>query len=231
MKKHGRCIAFYAFDGIGNLKAVPCKRWSCQICQKLNAQLWAWRAELQIENDPLQWYLLTFTMGSDYKDVTKAYADLKKLWDKCRTYFKRDYIKRYGYSAFSWTYMAFVEGQPRRNYMPHFHVLSPLPAPYRIKDFAVQVGFGYMADEREINGKGASQYVAKYASKGAGGIPKNFRRVRASQDWAKLPDYNGGILFVKGATEHVTDYIIRVHEYTGVPLDSLYDKWIDKGEV
>jgi len=165
-------------------------------------------------------------MGSNYTDVKKAYADLKKLWDRLRQTVKRDYVRKYNFKAFTWMYMAFVEGQPKRHYMPHFHILSPFPAPERIKDFAVRCGFGFIADEREINGKGAAAYVAKYASKGAGAIPKNFRRVRSSQDWAKLPDVDSNLLFVKGKSEFVSDYLIRVHEATGVPMESLYSNWI-----
>jgi hypothetical protein len=222
MQSGEKCISFWAFDSTGNIRAIPCKRWSCKICQKRNAQLWAWRAELHVENDPYQFYMWTLTLGSSYKDVRKAYGDLKKLWDRLRKAVVRYYQKKYNWKYFTWTYLAFVEGQPKRNGMPHFHILSAISAPERIKDFAVRCGFGFQADEHEINGKGAGAYVAKYASKGAGIIPKDFRRVRASQDWAKLPDIDKDTLFVKSKTETLTAYFLRVHEATGVSIDSLW---------
>jgi len=219
------CIAFWAFDQDASLKPVPCRKWSCEICQVYNAKMWAWRAELQIENDPLQWYMWTLTLGSEYKDVRKAYDKLKTLWDKLRTYMKREYSARYNTKFFTWPYMAFVEGQPQRGNMPHFHILSALPAPERIKDFAVKCGFGFMADEREINGKGAAAYVAKYASKGAAVIPKNFRRVRTSHGWGDVPAFDGKTLYVKGRAESTTAYLIRVSDATGRSIDNLWDDW------
>ena len=225
MKITDRCVSFWAFDSIGNIRAIACKRWSCKICQKHNAQMWAWRAELHVENDQYQFYMWTLTLGSNYSDVRKAYSDLKKLWDRLRKAVVRHYQKKYNWRHFTWTYLAFVEGQPKRNGMPHFHVLSAISAPERLKDFAVRCGFGFQADEHEINGKGAGAYVAKYASKGAGIIPKDFRRVRASQDWTKLPDFKRDTLFVKSKGEHLSDYLIRVHEGTGVSIDTLWDNW------
>lgn len=187
--------------------------------------MWAWRAEIQVENDQYQYYMWTLTLGSNYSDIQRAYADLKKLWDRLRQAVTRYYKKKYNWSHFTWTYLAFVEGQPKRNGMPHFHIITAIPAPERIKDFAVHCGFGHQADEHEINGKGAGAYVAKYASKGAEYIPKDFRRVRASQDWAKLPDFKADTLFVKSKTESITAYLIRVHEETGVSVDSLWLNW------
>ena len=225
MKITDRCVSFWAFDSIGNIRAIPCKRWSCKICQKHNAQMWAWRAELHVENDQYQFYMWTLTLGSNYSDVRKAYSDLKKLWDRLRKAVVRHYRKKYNWRYFTWTYLAFVEGQPKRNGMPHFHILSAISAPERFKDFAVRCGFGFQADEHEINGRGAGAYVAKYASKGAGIIPKDFRRVRASQDWTKLPPIVKDTLFVKSKTEHLSAYLIRVHEATGVSIDTLWDNW------
>lgn len=225
MKSTEKCVAFWAFDGTGNIVGVPCKKWSCEKCQKLNAQLWAWRAQIELDNDDNIWFMWTLTLGSNYTSVRKAYADLKKLWDRLRQRVHRDYEKKYGWGAFNWPYLAFVEGQPERNYMPHFHIISALPAPYRLKDFAVACGFGYQAEERLINGKGAAAYVAKYSSKGAGMIPKDFRRVRASQGWADLPDVEKKTLFVKGKKENLTDYFLRVSAETGVSVDSLWTNW------
>jgi len=228
-----RCIAFYAFDGTGNIVGVPCKKWSCKICQKLNASLWAWRAQLQYENDDLPYYLITLTLGSSYGNddptptqVKAAYAELKTLWNRLRMRMVREYDKKYNWGEIDWPYMAFVEGQPKRNGMPHFHIISALPAPFRVKDFAVKCGFGYMADEKVLyTGKSAAAYVAKYASKGAEYIPKDFRRVRASRGWTKLPEMVGRILFVKSRNETITAYLMRVADNTNMSIDHLWQNW------
>lgn len=112
--------------------------------------------------------------------------------------------------------------------MPHFHVISLSKAPYRIKDLAHDCGFGYQAAESIINGQKAANYCAKYASKTNPATPKGFRRVRASRDWAKLPDYEGVHLLVKAGKELLSDYLLRVHWVTGVDMDDLLFVWREK---
>lgn len=226
-----KCVAFWAFDKEGNLRAIPCKKWSCKVCQKLNAKLWAWRAQLQVDGTDKTYYMWTLTLGSNYKDVSKAYSDLKKLWDRLRKSLQRYYAKESGTKNYKWTYLAFVEGQPKRNGMPHFHIISGVIAPERIKDFAVHNGFGFEAYEKKITGRGAANYVAKYASKGAGIIPRSFRRVRASRDWHKLPDYEKDKLLVKGNAETLTEYLLRVSAVSGISPDQLLTKWYNAREV
>jgi len=121
--------------------------------------------------------------------------------------------------------MAFVEAQPKKRKMPHFHIITNVPAPYRIKDFAVHNGFGHQAKQDEITSTKAAYYVSKYVSKGDPNMPKKFRRVRVSQKWAKLPPFVGDHLFVKSKNELLRDYLIRVHEATGRGLDDLWDDW------
>jgi hypothetical protein len=124
-----------------------------------------------------------------------------------------------------WSYCAFVEGQPHRSYMPHFHVVSMSPCPVRFKDFAVQCGFGHQAKEEEITDDQGSWYVAKYASKQSPFTPKGFRRVRTSQDWSKLPDGSWPKLLVRSRNETLLDYLLMVESVTGVSIDLLSDRW------
>lgn len=125
-----------------------------------------------------------------------------------------------------WTYLAFVEGQPKRNGMPHFHIISMCASPYRLKDMAYHYGFGYQAKEIKIESPKAAQYVAKYASKGDKSIPKSFRRVRASQDWAKLPPRSRAPYIVAGKDEDISHYLIRVSEETHLTLDQAHERWV-----
>jgi hypothetical protein len=49
--------------------------------------------------------------------------------------------------------------------------------------------------------------------------------VRTSQNWAKLPLYQGPELLVKSKKETVVEYICRVSDITGVSHDELFQRW------
>jgi len=149
-----------------------------------------------------------------------AYSILPKLWDTLRKALQRSFGGK-------WSYIAFVEGQPKRYGMPHFHVISLKKAPKRLKDMAVSAGFGHQAKEKPVDGKGAAFYVSKYASKGDQHMPGKFRRCRTSQDWPKLPDYEGEAYLVPNKRETTLDFILRVHEKTGVDVEELHERYSD----
>lgn|SRR5574340_217702 len=218
------CTRLLAFTTDGQVVGILCGKWSCPYCAKLNARLWAWRVKLHLDaNSGQNAYFWTLTMRGKYHDAQTAFAALPNLWNTFRMAVQRDIGK--------WTYCAFVEGQPRRDYMPHFHIISMAKAPRRLKDLAMQAGFGYQATETLVSSGKAGQYVAKYASKQSSAMPKNFRRVRCSQDWAKLPSFTGDPLIVKSRNETTTHYILRVNELTAVPVDDLLERWQDAWEV
>src|SRR5574340_1236878 len=178
-----QCPAFFAFDEGGNLHAVQCGQWSCPNCAKHLARLWAWRCRLQVEKHGNTAWFWTLTLRGKYHTAEQGYKALPRLWDNIR--------KRVQRAERDWSYCAFVEGQPQRDYMPHFHAISLSKAPCRLKDLAMECGFGYQAKESYINSAKAANYCAKYASKTNPATPKGFRRVRASRDWAKLPAFEG----------------------------------------
>lgn len=182
--------------------------------------MWAWRAFIGVEQaDHVAW-MWTLTMSGKIRSRKYAYEILPKLWKNLQQTMKRAFGGK-------WTYIAFVEGQPHRYGMPHFHVISLRKAPKRLKDMAVKAGFGYQAKERAIDGKGAAFYVAKYSSKGDNLMPVKFRRCRTSQDWPKLPDYDGTAYMVPQKTESTLDFLLRVHNVTGVDMALLGDRWLD----
>lgn len=224
-QKSGKCIAFFGFTSQGKIRAVPCGKWSCEVCRKTNAKMWAWRARIQIEGDPNTYWCWTFTLGSKYKTPRQGYEALKKLWDNLRTNMRRNYCKDATGKPLKWTYLAFVEIQTKKRKMPHFHVLTNIPAPYRIKDFAVHMGFGYQAYSDEVTSNQAVHYITKYVSKGDPNMPQGFRRVRTSQNWAKLPPYVGDKLFVKSRNESITDFLLRVSDATNADIDDLWEQW------
>jgi hypothetical protein len=140
------------------------------------------------------------------------------MWDALRN--------RIQYRTPFWLYVAFVEGQPQRGYMPHFHILSSAASPIRFKDLAVASGFGFQAKEIEISTEGAAAYVAKYASKQGWDTPKKFRRVRASKGWPRPPEVDKDPYLVKFKRETVTGYLLRVSQSTGRDLGSLYEDYM-----
>ncbi|HEY6020600.1 MAG TPA: hypothetical protein VIY48_12135 [Candidatus Paceibacterota bacterium] len=216
-----RCPAFYAFNSDGQLIAVRCGSWYCPTCMKINARMWSWRVTIHMTLRGGPAYFWTFTLGKKYKTATQGFAALPKLWDRLRKYLSRNMSGR-------WEYVAFVEGQPLRGHMPHFHIISLQKCPKRIKDVAVWNGFGYEAKEKRITSAKAASYVSKYASKQSPVTPRGFRRVRASQGWSKLPEKSKATIYVQAAKESLQEYLTRVASETAIPLDCIVDTWLHK---
>ena len=184
----------------------------------MNARLWAWRVKLQLIEDDRQAFFWTLTLRGGYKHARDGYEFIPRGWDALRKYMQR--------TVDDWTYCAFVEGQANRGGMPHFHIISMAKSPYRLKDLAFHFQFGYQAKEIGVNGLQAAQYVAKYASKGDSNMPRGFRRVRASRDWAKLPPMPHHPHIVPARGESLIDYLLRVADVTGLPTDTVRDRWV-----
>jgi hypothetical protein len=162
-------------------------------------------------------------MRRKYRTPESAYEVLPRLWDTLRKQIQRREGK--------FSYIAFVEGQPKRSNMPHFHVITNVKPWKRVKDIAMYAGFGYQATADEVNGPKAASYVAKYATKQNPATPKGFRRVRTSQDIKPLPEYQGDGLIVPEASEQTWEYILRVSNITGIDADELYETWNDSRDV
>jgi len=217
------CPMAIGFNKHGNIRPIYCGKWSCQHCGKHNARMWSWRVFIGVEKaDHIAW-MWTLTMRGSIRTQAYAYKILPKLWDT----FRKALQRAFG-GAFS--YVAFVEGQPKRNHMPHFHVISLRRAPKRLKDMAVKAGFGFQAKEKPIEGKGAASYVSKYVTKGDAHMPSSFRRVRTSKDWPKLPPYEGEAFLVPNRKESSLDFILRVHERTNVDVEELWERYLDGWE-
>lgn len=216
-----RCPQMYAFNTDARLIAVRCGSWYCPKCMKTNSLQWSWRVRLHIGARHGPAYFWTLTMRAKYKTPQQAYAALPGLWDRFRKYIKRLHPGK-------WEYVAFVEGQPKRVDMPHFHIISLIKSPKRLKDIAVWAGFGYQAYEKKVTSDKAAWYVAKYASKQSPSCPRGFRRVRASRGWTALPKKDGASLIVRAADESLQRYLERVASETGVPLDDVLQTWLHK---
>lgn len=189
---------------------------------KINARHWSWRVNLHLTQNALTAYFWTLTLGRKYKTAAQGFAALPGLWDRFRKYMSRLNTGK------TWEYCAFVEGQPQRGHMPHFHIISTIKCPKRLKDVAVWSGFGYQAKEIKVTTGKAASYVAKYASKQSPKTPKGFRRVRASLGWAQLPRKDGTAIIVRAQKESLQNYLERVAHETAIPLDDVLQEWLHK---
>lgn len=214
-----KCPVMYAFNTDGALIAVRCGSWTCPHCMKINARQWSWRVSLHISKSGRPAWFWTLTLGRKYKTAAQGFEALPGLWDRFRKYIKRLHPG-------TWEYCAFVEGQPQRGHMPHFHIISTIKAPKRLKDIAVWSGFGYEAKQKVVDSAGAAWYVAKYASKQSEETPRGFRRVRASQGWTKLPVKDGASLIVRAKGERLADYLTRVSDLTCIPYSEILVAWV-----
>jgi len=235
-KKH-TCPRMWAFDYEGQTKPVFCKQWSCKHCSKILARQWARdvayhinqaQAAASLLGMKADFFFCTFTLGSGYHEVAHGFQAIKRLWDTFRKAMQRYYP--------GWQYVAFVEGQPKRGGMPHFHIISAKPLPIKpnkkgrvtrhmIHDFAYKMGWGFEAEVEAVDGPQAGLYVAKYASKQSPSTPKGFRRVRASQRWQRAPDPERLPLIVQAKGEVDEIYLMRVAGLTGCEIDDLRPRW------
>lgn len=215
-----------AFTQEGQAKLLYCSQWSCPHCRVVKSREWRRIAQYGVhygQEGRLPIVFWTLTLGSGYKTVTDGYRAMPRLWDTLRKEIQREQGR--------FDYLAFVEGQPKRSFMPHFHVLAfaHVPAYYNqrtdprnnIKDFAAHVGFGYQSKEKLVDSDGAAYYVSKYVSKGCPDIPKGFRRVRCSRAWPKPVEQPKKPYIVRGIGEPIADYILRVEAISGKDVDLL----------
>lgn len=227
------CPTLIGFTLQGKARIIYCGQWSCPRCSKKLARKWANRVRIHITEttriDGENWYMLTVTLGSTEKEVAPAYRKLKKLWNRLRMSITRQVKTR-------WQYCAFVEGQPKRQSMPHFHIILNVIPPkivgkkgrvtkHAVHNFAHRLGWGFEADFQAVTDDDASYYVSKYVSKGSAVIPRGFRRVRVSRRWTPFPLDPLKRLIVRRQGETLPDFFTRVQELTDTPLDDLYSEW------
>lgn len=204
-----RCPYDIAFRKNGQVVPLFCGRWACPRCAKRNAAQWAVRVFLQIEANPGVCYHMTLTLRPEVKTPAEGFRLLPRLWDTLRKKLQREKAPQ------KWLYCAFVECHPKRGKIPHFHIISVGKPAQRWKDFAYYAGFGYQAWCKPVDSRLGAWYVSKYVGKGDDAVPKGFRRVRASREWAKSPKGEHAAYIVRARGESVGDYIARVASETG----------------
>lgn len=209
-----------AFNELGQLITLACDRWNCPYCRHVNAWRWAERVRFGIAlaqpRDPLFW---TLTLPAWVVFPKTGFRILPNCWANIRQTLRRQFG--------SFPYCAFVECHPHRKFIPHFHLITFQWPHERLKDLAVHSGFGFEADIKQVSSARAAGYVSKYASKQGYGMPRNFRRVRVSQDWPKLPkpQYDHEVIYRK-PRETLTAYIRRVAILTDENYGALMSQWL-----
>jgi len=202
------------------------------------ANQWARRASAGFIRDSdgveSELWFLTLTLGNGVRSALKGFSLLPGLWDTTRKAYQRYY------SGFS--YVAFVEGQPHRGHMPHFHILTTEQPPTRrgrkgyvtqhgVHSWAHSLGWGFEAKLLIVSSAEASAYVAKYASKQSPLTPKGFRRVRCSNSWPKVEEKSGPQWIVPAKNEDVAAFINRVNEITNIPAEQLWPAWAEISNI
>jgi len=209
------------FNMEGNVVAVACDRWRCDVCRQVLAYRWGTRVRYGMALHGGAAYHWTLTLPGKIKTNTFAFMVLPNVWDNLRKTMQRENGK--------WDYAAFVEIHPHRVGIAHFHIITFQALGVRLKDRAAHAGFGYMATEDLIEGWKAAYYVSKYTSKQGKEMPKGFRRVRLSQHWPKLPDaYYEVPLCPLLRGESLQSYLLRMELKTGVDEPSLRARWEHK---
>jgi len=218
-----RCPTMNAFNTSGDIVVVLCGQWKCSICSRLLARKYASITAYGVNQQGGKAYFWTLTMGRRIKSPRRAYELIPTMWDALRKSMQRKYKE--------WQYIAFVEGQPKRGNMPHFHIITMKPCPRgRLKDYAHSFGFGFQAKEEIVEGWEAAGYVAKYATKQNPETPKGFRRVRKSQKWPVRSKVVHDSLIVRSVRERIEDYLQRVSRLTGIHPNKLANLWYSKME-
>jgi len=239
-----KCPVTIGFNLDGIAKPVYCGQWTCKDCSVRLAKKWATRVKQHIVFEKAayhaatgeqieEYWFITLTLGSRYKNTAQGFAAIPKLWQRLHRALKRHKP--------DWQYVAFVEGQPKRGFMPHFHIISNQPLPVKLNkhgkitkhathNYAHRMGWGFQAEQEQVTAAKNASYIAKYSSKQSPKTPRGFRRIRPSQGWRKLDKDATKRLIVKGRGEGLADYLERVVEQTELTYAQAYVKFVDTWE-
>lgn len=210
------CVGTYGVTRIGDVFPVRCGSWDCDVCAKINALHWAIKVrqgikELTAKGEEIRFWTITL---KGIKTPEYAFKILPHAWDKLRNRIQYDCRK----SNKRFVYCAFVE--LHKTEIPHFHVITTLTYSEReARKLATASGFGHQLKvEKARSAGGLAWYISKYTSKSSGkaNMPKNFRRVRHSEDFplGKLRVEESGDMgaVVKQHSESVKSWLARVHQ-------------------
>lgn len=165
-----------------------CKKWDCPYCGEQNREYWIHQAQrgatiLLMEGAQFQFVTLT---SRGYSTPASSIYFFSQNWPKLR---KRASSQTNGWkpvTGVSWAY--FLVPERHKSGVLHAHLIAAthIEGERWWKDNAWASGFGHQVKVKPmIDVSSAIGYVTKYLTKSAGDItwPKDFRRVRHSQNW------------------------------------------------
>jgi len=166
-----------------------CKMWSCPYCAEVNKNLWIMRAfhgaavlmdgEIKPQDNLISFLTLTSERSLG---PAASIAVFGSAWNLLRLRARR--------SAPQGQYLLVPERH--KDGRLHAHAIETFNLGTRWwKDNAAEVGLGYIAEEDVArSAAGAAYYAGKYLAKSLDVTtwPKNWRRVRTSRGWPKLPE-------------------------------------------
>lgn len=197
----------YQKDGQWRIKRGSCNRWECERCQHFVASQHYGRIvqgvkEIAGEKEETLWFITITCKGKDMP-LKRAKEEYMRWTNHLLTLMRKDAKKTKQF----WAYCQVTELQKRGH--PHSHIITSYkpngakkePLPERenhyvsewLQNAIVNAGLGEQYDISMIeNPEAASRYVAKYMFKESQfktEFPRHWRRVRYSQSWPKLPEY------------------------------------------
>ena len=237
---HRKCPVTIGFNLSGRAKPIYCGQWTCPICAPKLAKKWAKRVHLHLDAEeelhlalggtlPGRYWFITLTLGSRYRTTERGFAVLPSLWHRLHAAIRRKNPH--------WQYVAFVEGQPLRGWMPHFHIISSAPLPakrnkygritkHALHNYAHKMGWGFEVTQEQVSTARNAAYISKYASKQSPKTPKGFRRVRPSRGWTKLDKDPTKRLLVRSRNEGLADFYTRVSDATGLDIPTVNELYV-----
>lgn len=163
---------------------ADCDEWECPECQIAKRSQWVARAVLglmQITSMHQTSVFVTITSAEWYKTSAAAIAAFPVAWNKLYGRLKRKNPDL--------MYLMTIEFGQKTSHM-HAHFLTNATQNERwYKNNARACGMGFQAKVETVESDGkAAAYVSKYIGKSLAGqqLPRKFRRVRCSQNWAAL---------------------------------------------
>jgi len=182
-KRGGLLVAYDTPARRALITDADCDSWNCPECAGRMAANWRQRARMGAyriveAKDTLDF--ITLTSHETLRTFSQSYWVWKRAWALLYASIKR--------KKQDFCYLLIPERH--KDGTLHVHAIWNASVSERwLKTAARRRGLGYMVDVSQINNASfASSYVTKYISKSlAFNVPAHFRRVRASENWVKIP--------------------------------------------
>jgi len=179
-------IAYNTQDLSGFVYQPRCGKWGCAYCAQLNKEEWIYAAIYAASHLPAELPSLKFVTitSRSYVGNAKSILIFKMAWPKL--------IRRVSYhQEVKPEYLLIPEHHQSGKLHAHMLITADHHSDHWWHEQAYKSGLGYQAKEKPVyDPPHAGQYVSKELTKQLAGKtwPKNFRRVRLSLLWPRVPE-------------------------------------------